>query len=361
MKEKQCNQELEDFEKGCCLIEKLEQNHTLSKSEFISLLSIENSHLHEYLAFLAQRTAENYYHHKIYIRGLIEFSNYCKNDCYYCGIRKSNEQVLRYRLSDGQILDSCQKGYKLGFRTFVLQSGEDVTYSQKHLCQLIFEIKKQFPDCAVTLSLGEKSKDEYTAYFKSGASRYLLRQETVDPNLFALLKPSELSVEKRIQCIKDLKTIGYQTGCGFMVGAPYQTIENIAEDLLFIHEIQPEMIGIGPFIPHKDTPFKNKTQGTLELTLYLLGILRLIVPNALIPATTALNTIDKKGYQKGILYGANVIMPNLSPVQVRNLYSLYNNKNHSGTESAEGLALLKESINNLGYEIVVNKGDCVPL
>ena len=300
---------------------------------------------------------EQYYGKDVYIRGLIEFTNYCKNDCYYCGIRRSNQNASRYRLDEAEILECCLLGYELGFRTFVLQGGEDGHFSDERLVKLVQAIKKAHPDCAVTLSVGEKSYESYKRFHEAGADRYLLRHETANAEHYGKLHPDSLSLENRKQCLWDLKQIGYQVGCGFMVGSPYQTAEYLAEDMMFIRELEPQMVGIGPFISHKDTPFAEESSGTLELTLYMLGLLRLMLPKVLLPATTALGTIHPKGRELGILAGANVVMPNLSPMGVREKYLLYNNKIATGDESAEGLENLKKRMKHIGYEIVVSRGD----
>ncbi|WP_270839393.1 [FeFe] hydrogenase H-cluster radical SAM maturase HydE [Peptacetobacter hiranonis] len=343
------------------LIDKLEKNQILSKEEFVRLLAISEKDDIDYLTERAKSVRDDIYGKRVFIRGLIEISNYCKNDCYYCGIRRSNKNAQRYRLSKEQILSCCENGYELGFRTFVMQGGEDAFFKDDVVCDIVSSIKERYPDCAVTLSLGERSTESYRKMKESGADRYLLRHETFDNIHYNKLHPVELDPENRKRCLRDLKALGYQTGTGIMVGSPYQTLENIAEDLLFIKELNPEMIGIGPFIPHKDTPFKDFESGTMEMTLRLISILRLLCPKALIPATTALGTISPQGREKGILAGANVIMPNLSPKEDRKKYMLYNDKLSDGEEAAEGLNKLKESMRKIGYEIVEDRGDCIAL
>ena len=343
------------------LIDKLEKNQILSKEEFVRLLAISEKDDIDYLTERAKSVRDDIYGKRVFIRGLIEISNYCKNDCYYCGIRRSNKNAQRYRLSKEQILSCCENGYELGFRTFVMQGGEDAFFKDEVVCDIVSSIKERYPDCAVTLSLGERSTESYRKMKEAGADRYLLRHETFDNTHYNKLHPVELDPENRKRCLRDLKALGYQTGTGIMVGSPYQTLENIAEDLLFIKELNPEMIGIGPFIPHKDTPFKNFESGTMEMTLRLISILRLLCPKALIPATTALGTISPQGREKGILAGANVIMPNLSPKEDRKKYMLYNDKLSDGEEAAEGLNKLKESMRKIGYEIVEDRGDCIAL
>lgn len=338
------------------LIDKLSEKHSLEASEYQALIDGQNANLQNYAAEKAVRLRKSVYGDDVYIRGLIEVGNICRNDCLYCGIRRSNQSCERYSLSDEQILACCAEGYALGFRTFVMQGGEGV-FKTERVCRLVKEIKARYPDCAVTLSLGEYKYDDYLQMYKAGADRYLLRHETADEVHYNKLHPAEMSFKNRIRCLRDLKAIGFQTGCGFMVGSPYQTTETLAKDLKFIEEFSPEMCGIGPFIPQKDTPFGNESAGTAEQTLYLLSLIRLIKPNILLPATTALNTIIPNGRERGILAGANVIMPNLSPESERKKYALYDNKASSGAESAQALRLLAEAMENIGYRIVTLKGD----
>ena len=338
------------------LIEKLNQTHALTKGEALQLIR-EGAEYKDKLFALAQRAAQQSFGRNIFVRGLIEFTNYCKNDCYYCGIRRSNKNAARYRLTRDEILECCRAGYALGFRTFVLQGGEDYTYSDDDIAAIVRAIKQQHPDCAVTLSIGERSRETYKLWKEAGADRYLLRHETADFNHYAKLHPAELSAEHRQNCLYTLKELGYQAGAGFMVGSPYQTAENLADDLMFLQKLRPQMIGIGPFIPHHDTPFKDKPAGSVELTLVLLAILRLLFPHVLLPATTALGTLCPGGRVLGIMAGANVIMPNLSPQNVRGKYLLYDNKLHSGAEAAEALELLKKEISSIGYKIVAARGD----
>lgn len=339
------------------LIQKLRQTQSLAKEEWISLIENRTPELAEYLFEQAREVREAHYGKDIYIRGLIEFTNYCKNDCLYCGIRRSNKNADRYRLSKEEILECCEHGYELGFRTFVLQGGEDGYYTDERVAEIVSEIKEKYPDCAVTLSIGEKPYDSYKRFYEAGADRYLLRHETYNCEHYSKLHPAELSAKERQQCLWNLKKIGYQVGTGFMVGSPYQTAEHLAEDMLFIKELNPQMIGIGPFVPHHDTPFAKEQGGTLELTLYMLGLLRLMIPKALIPSTTALGTIDPNGRELGILAGANVVMPNLSPRNVREKYLLYDNKICTGDEAAESLENLKIRMKKINYDIVVSRGD----
>ena len=335
----------------------LSEKHHLSLSSFERILR-ERTEADEELAHqLARECTEKYYGRGVYTRGLIEFTNYCKNNCHYCGIQRGNKEVERYRLSKEEILSCCEEGYRLGFRTFVLQGGEDPYFTDEKIVEIVQAIKKGFPDCAVTLSIGEKSRVSYEKYFHAGADRYLLRHETADREHYQYLHPKELSWENRMRCLKDLKEIGFQVGCGFMVGSPHQTAKTLAKDLYFIQEFQPDMCGIGPFIPQHTTVFAKEKAGTLEDTLFLLSLLRLIHPNMLIPATTALGTIDKRGRELGILSGANVLMPNLSPTAVRKKYLLYDNKICTGDESAQCRACLSRRMESIGAHLLVDRGD----
>ena len=339
------------------LADRLERDRILTKEEFTALIENRSDKLAEYVFEKARRIRHRIYGKDVYIRGLIEFTNYCGNDCLYCGIRRSNKNADRYRLTKEDILECCETGHSLGFRTFVLQGGEDGFYTDDMLVDIIKAVKKIYPDCALTLSIGEKSRESYEKYFDAGADRYLLRHETADSCHYSKLHPTSLSLENRKRCLYDLKEIGYQTGSGFMVGSPFQTAECLAEDMIFLHELQPHMVGIGPFIPHHDTPFADEKQGTLELTLFMLGLLRLMLPNVLLPATTALGTIDPNGREMGILAGANVVMPNLSPKGVRKKYLLYDNKICTGDETAECRQCLERRMNKIGYRIAVSRGD----
>lgn len=339
------------------LIDQLYREQELTKQEWIALIDSRTPVIAEYLFAKAREVRHKYYGHDVYIRGLIEFTNYCRNNCLYCGIRRENANVERYRLTREQILDCCDTGYRLGFRTFVLQGGEDAFYTDRKLEDIIQSIHRAHPDCAITLSIGERSTDSYRRLYKAGADRFLLRHETCNSAHYARLHPRELTAAHRQQCLRNLKEIGYQTGTGFMVGSPYQTTENLAEDMLYIKSLNPHMVGIGPFIPHHDTPFADKPAGTLELTLFMLGLLRLMLPKVLLPATTALGTIAPDGRERGILAGANVVMPNLSPVDVRKSYALYDNKICTGDEAAECLNCLKNRMDSIGYRVVVSRGD----
>lgn len=339
------------------LIDKLEKEERLSKKELINLISGFKSDDMEYLLKRARVVTKKNFGNGIYTRGLIEISNYCKNDCYYCGIRKSNEESDRYRLNKEDIMCCCNQGYYLGFRTFVLQGGEDPWFTDERIIDIVTSIKSNYPDCAITLSLGEKTRQQYLKYYAAGVDRYLLRHETADAGHYARLHPDNLTLEDRKRCLLDLKDIGYQVGTGFMVGSPFQTFENLVDDLLFTKALEPEMIGIGPFIPHKYTPFAKHEAGSMDLTLFLIGVLRLMLPSSMLPSTTALGTIDTNGRENGILAGANVVMPNLSPKQVRGKYLLYDNKISTGEEGAESIDLLQKRMNKIGYELLIDRGD----
>lgn len=341
------------------LIDRLHKEHTLTRGEFITLIKERDEENASYLASLAREEAVKIYGNGVFPRGLVEFTNYCKNNCYYCGIQGSNQHANRYRLSKDEILSACENGYQLGYRSFVLQGGEDPHYSDDVMVPIVSEIRKRYQDCAITLSLGERSKESYQKLYDAGADRYLLRHEAATPELYQKLHPESLSLENRIQCLWNLKEIGYAVGTGFMVGAPYQTVENLVDDLLFIQKLDPQMVGIGPFVPHHDTKFKDYPSGTVELTTYLTSILRLMNPHLLLPATTALGTIDPRGREKGILAGANVVMPNLSPVAVRKDYSLYDNKICTGEEAAECAGCLGRRLVSIDYELVFTRGDYI--
>lgn len=341
------------------LIDRLHKEHTLTRGEFITLIKERDEENASYLASLAREEAVKIYGNGVFPRGLVEFTNYCKNNCYYCGIQGSNQHANRYRLSKDEILSACENGYQLGYRSFVLQGGEDPHYSDDVMVPIVSEIRKRYQDCAITLSLGERSKESYQKLYDAGADRYLLRHEAATPELYQKLHPESLSLENRIQCLWNLKEIGYAVGTGFMVGAPYQTVENLVDDLLFIQKLDPQMVGIGPFVPHHDTKFKDYPSGTVKLTTYLTSILRLMNPHLLLPATTALGTIDPRGREKGILAGANVVMPNLSPVAVRKDYSLYDNKICTGEEAAECAGCLGRRLASIDYELVFTRGDYI--
>lgn len=334
------------------------ENQNLKKDEFVELIrAYKDPEAVKALKTRAVELRKKYYGDQVFTRGLIEFTNYCKNDCYYCGIRRSNQNAQRYRLTEEDILECCRQGYELGFRTFVLQGGEDGFFTDDRIVQIVRKIKEQYPDCALTLSIGEKSEESYRAYREAGADRYLLRHETADPRHYMRLHPLEMSGENRKNCLRILKKLGYQTGAGFMVGSPLQTVDDLVEDFLFLKELDPEMVGIGPFIAHQDTPFCNERSGTLDDTLFYLALLRLMLPDVLLPATTALGTIHPRGREMGVLSGANVVMPNLSPVSVRKKYMLYDGKICTGDEAAECRMCLSRRMEQIGCEVVTDRGD----
>lgn len=339
------------------IAEKLIEEHTLSKEEWRVLLENRGEETTEFLRDAARQVTDRVFGRQVYVRGLIEFTNICKKDCYYCGIRKSNACVERYRLTEEEILSCCREGYEAGLRTFVLQGGEDGSFTEERLCALVKEIHTRYPDCAITLSVGEWEKESYRKFYEAGAERFLLRQETANEEHYGKLHPSNQAYETRMRCLWDLKNIGYQTGCGFLVGSPYQTIDCLIEDLLFLERFRPQMVGIGPFLPARNTPFELEPAGSSELTLFLLSAIRLMLPEVLLPATTALGTARSDGRLQGLLHGANVIMPNLSPVRVRDKYALYDNKVHSGNEAAEHLEALRKELAKENFTVAISRGD----
>ena len=339
------------------IAEKLIGEHTLLIEEWRYLLEHRDPETGELLRSAARRETDRVFGRQVYIRGLIEFTNICKKDCYYCGIRKSNPCTERYRLTEEEILACCEEGYEAGLRTFVLQGGEDGYFTEERICSLVNEIHTRYPDYAVTLSVGEWDKESYEKFYEAGAERFLLRQETANAEHYGKLHPANQLYETRMECLRNLKDIGYQTGCGFLVGSPYQTIDYIIEDLLFLERFRPQMVGIGPFLPAKNTPFENESAGSSELTLFLLSAIRLMLPEVLLPATTALGTARSDGRLQGLLHGANVIMPNLSPVRVRDKYALYDNKVHSGNEAAEHLEALRKELAKENFTVAISRGD----
>lgn len=329
-----------------------------TKEEYIKLLEwIDDEEIAAELSKEAVKIRKKYYGNKVYTRGLIEFTNYCKNDCYYCGIRLGNKDATRYRLTKEQILSCCEGGYALGFRTFVLQGGEDPYFTDERMVDIIQSIKAAYPEVALTLSIGEKSYDSYQKFRQAGADRYLLRHETANEEHYRKLHPEVMSLANRKRCLFQLKELGYQVGAGFMVGSPGQTVETLADDLVFLRELQPHMVGIGPFVPHHSTKFAGEKAGSVNRTLFLLSVIRILLPKVLLPATTALGTMDPRGREKGILAGANVVMPNLSPVENRKQYDLYDNKICTGEEAAECRGCLQRRMESIGYEIVGDRGD----
>lgn len=339
------------------IIDKANNGIVPEREELIQLLSTFSDEDREYAAKLARAKAQETFGNAVYTRGLIEFSNYCKNNCLYCGIRAGNKEAQRYRLNKEEILDCCEQGYKMGYRTFVMQGGEDPYFTDEMFVDIVSTIRKLYPDCAITLSLGERSRESYQKLYDAGANRYLLRHESISPCHYAKLHPESMSWERRMQCLRDLKEIGFQTGCGCMIGSPHQTVENLADELLFYVSFKPQMIGMGPFLPHHATPFKDEKAGSVEMSLMMLSMTRLLLPKVLLPSTTALGTAEQGGRNRGILAGANVIMPNLSPLKQRSKYLLYDNKTGLGEDASEQLVLIEELLNSIGYRSIVARGD----
>ncbi len=339
------------------IIDRLASGECPGHSDWLALLSTHTSADDAYAADLARAAAVRRFGRRIWFRGIIEFTNICKNDCLYCGIRRSNADVSRYRLTEDEILECCAEGYSYGYRTFVLQGGEDAYFTDERLCAVVSRMRAAYPDCAITLSVGERSRGSYEALFAAGADRYLLRHETADAAHYSLLHPAQMSFSNRMRCLRDLRDIGFQTGAGMMVGAPYQTTGTLARDMEFLADFRPQMVGMGPFIPHKDTPFGNRPAGSAALTLFLLSLTRLMLPDALLPATTALGTVDSCGRQAGVLVGCNVVMPNLSPMSVRRKYLLYDNKAGVDCDAGQSLELLRRQMSEIGYEVVSGRGD----
>lgn len=339
------------------MITALSAGEPLRHEDWLRLITDASEEDRRFSRDLACKRAQARFGRRVFFRGIIEFTNYCKNDCYYCGIRCSNRCLSRYRLTEDEILSCCEEGYRLGYRTFVLQGGEDGWWTDEKITALVRRIRAQYPDCAITLSIGEKSREAYQAFFDAGADRYLLRHETANEAHYAKLHPARQTLSNRIRCLRDLKDIGYQTGAGMMIGAPYQTAETLAQDMEFLADLRPEMVGIGPFLPHRDTPFRDFPHGSAELTLYLLSLVRLLLPDALLPATTALGTLDASGRQQGVLSGCNVVMPNLSPMAVRQKYLLYDNKAGIGDDGESSLRKLRAQMQEIGYEVAVGRGD----
>ena len=340
------------------LIARLEAGELPSEAELTGFIAGHSEAERETLFAAARRVREAHYGRDVFIRGLVEFTNFCRNDCFYCGIRAGNRAVQRYRLSPEIILDRCRCGYRHGFRTFVLQGGEDPGFSDGAMTRLVAAIRSEFADCAITISVGERPREVYRAWFDAGADRYLLRHESATPEHYKMLHPARQTWDARLRCLHDLRETGYQVGAGFMVGSPGQTPEMLAHELHFLHAFRPEMVGIGPFLPHHATPFRDEPAGSCETTLVMLGLIRLVLPDVLLPATTALATGDPQGRVKGLLAGANVVMPNLSPADVRGDYLLYDNKVTSGSEAADAVRLLAAEFAEAGFRIVTDRGDC---
>ena len=345
-------------EKTTDIVDKLISNpRRITDEELKRLLLCEDQASIDYMAEKAREVREKHYGKDVYLRGLIEFTNYCKNNCFYCGIRRGNKNCERYRLTAEEILSCADQGYELGFRTIVLQGGEDPYFTDDVMVPIVEAIRKKYPDCAITLSLGERSEESYERLFDAGANRYLLRHETADRAHYEKLHPEEMSYDNRFRCLVKLRELGYQVGCGMMIGSPYQTTEHLIKDLRFLQIFKPEMVGTGPFIPHQDTQFAHEQAGSTEMTLKILSIVRLLIPDVLLPATTALGTVDPLGREKGLLAGANVVMPNLSPSDVRGKYLLYDNKICTGEEAAECIRCMKLRVEKVGYHVVTDRGD----
>lgn len=339
------------------ILDTLQRTHRLTVEEYAVLLQAPDAETLRYAAGLAADLRRSVYGRAVYLRALIECTNHCRNNCFYCGIRRDNTALARYRLDAEAIHACCARAYAFGIRTFVLQGGEDPYYTDQRLCAIVAHIRKTYPDCAITLSLGERPRHSYQALYDAGADRYLLRHESADREHYGQLHPPELSWERRLQCLEDLKEIGYQTGCGFMVGSPHQSVHTLARDLYYIQEFSPAMCGIGPFLPHSATPFRDRPGGDVHTTLYLLSLARLIKPTLLLPATTALGTLHPRGYELGLLAGANVLMPNFSPAGVRGQYALYDNKLCAEVDSAAAWDTLARRVEAIGYGFVVDRGD----
>ena len=339
------------------LLARLEAEHALSRREWVDLIENRTPEDESHAAARARETTRSVFGDVVYLRGIVEFTNICRNDCLYCGLRRSNAGLERYRLSAEEIIACCQRGYDLGFRTFVLQGGEDPWLSDEHMVPIVAALRDRFPSCAITLSLGERSCESYQALFDAGANRYLLRHETASPEHYARLHPADMSFEHRIRCLWDLKSIGYQVGAGMMVGSPFQTTDDLARDMLFLRELQPQMVGLGPFIPHHATPFAHEPAGTLADTLFLLSCVRLMLPEVLLPATTALGTIAPDGRERGILAGANVVMPSLTPTERRGDYLLYDNKICVADDSGACVGCMRRRMESIGYRAMVGRGD----
>jgi biotin synthase len=344
---------------GIELLNKLYETSYLERDELSQLLAdYDNKDVVDEAARMARSVSISHFLNNIYYRGIVEFTNICKNDCYYCGLRKSNSNVKRYRLTEEEILSCCSNGYELGMRTFVLQGGEDLYFDREHrLTSIIKRIKREFPSCAITLGVGEKSRELYQEWFDAGADRFLLRHESSDSIHYNKIHPKELTLEHRINCLMELKDIGYQVGAGMMVGSPYQTMDNLVSDLVFLRDFKPEMVGIGPFIPHQDTPFRDESMGNFELTLYLLSLVRLLLPTALIPATTAMDTSKHDGRMDAILCGCNIIMPNITPLNFRKNYKLYNDMAELRTLKGSTMLDIDRMLIEIGYHTVVDRGD----
>ncbi len=339
--------------------EKLLSGEKLTEDEWVLAIECRDRSFDDLIREKASSIRDSIYGRKVYCRGLIEFTSYCRNDCLYCGLRRSSADALRYRLTPDLILDTVDHGYEAGFRTFVLQGGEDRYFDDERLSLIVRSIKEMHPDAAVTLSVGERSTESYRRLKEAGADRYLLRHETADSEHYSHLHPADMSRENRIRCLHDLKELGYQTGAGMMVGSPGSSSRTLARDMVFLTDLRPEMVGIGPFIPHSSTPFRNEKRGSVELTLRMLSLVRIALPHAMIPSTTALATASSDGQLQGILHGANVIMPDITPQEERGKYMIYDGKKITDEEAGENLERIAESMRSIGYELSMERGDYI--
>lgn len=339
------------------LIDKLRRERRLRHEEYVQLLEHADGPVRAYAARAARQVARARFGEGVFVRGLIEISSFCRNDCFYCGLRRGNTALARYRLDDDRIADACRAGRDAGFRTFVLQGGEDPALDDGRVERLVRRLRAEFPDCALTLSLGERGRAAYRRWREAGADRYLLRHEAADAACYARLHPADMPHRRRMECLDALRELGYQTGAGMMAGAPGQTLADLAADLCFLERFRPEMVGIGPYLPQRDTPLAGSPPGDAARTLMLLSIVRLMLPAALIPATTALATLLADGREQGILAGANVVMPNLTPPDVREGYAIYDGKLSSGPEAAGEVPELESRLREIGYRIDYARGD----
>lgn len=333
------------------LIEKASTLHRLEREELIALLEDENCNQNLFEA--ADSVRKNFVGDEIHLRGLIEFSNICKNNCCYCGLRRDNRKISRYRLENAEILELAAHGAAMGLKTIVLQSGEDAYYGCERLCEIIRGIKRL--NVALTLSIGEKSLEDYQAYHAAGADRFLLRIETTDRTLYERHDP-EMSWEARRQCLTDLRRAGLEVGSGCLVGLPGQTVASLADDILFFKEIEADMIGIGPFIPHPDTPLGDASGGRLETALKVMALTRLLLPDINIPATTAMETLAQDGQIRALKAGANVIMPNITLTDYRRYYELYPGKSATGYTPDESLKKVVAKIESIGRKVALGFG-----
>lgn len=333
---------------------KAKTHHNLEKSEIIQLLNSDGNELFK----TADEVRQEFVGDEVHLRGLIEFTNICRQTCKYCGIRRENSKVNRYRLSKDEIISMARHGVRNGFKTLVMQGGEDSFFTKDLICEIIFEIKKM--DVALTLSLGERSFEDYKAFKDAGADRYLLRIETTDKELYKSVHPG-MSFENRKRCLYDLKSLGYETGTGCLIGLPGQTVESLADDILFFKELDADMVGVGPFIPHPETPFAKSSCGSFNLALKVMAITRLLLPNINIPATTAMETLSPNGRLIALQSGANVFMPNITEGVSPSKYEIYPDK--SGINGAKNgiIGEINENLKVIGRYVSDTKGFKAPL